>query len=129
MLLSDIKFRSRFGKCSFGGFFKRFALQVLFFFVFFRDNSVLLLKKCIPITSIILFLSLERLIIVLCKSVVINLPWFPLKSFCFIWSCLLRKCWKFYYQGNVGIPCCLYHILISLLISHLALNSSLQNFR
>ena len=79
-------------KWSFLAFFMRLTQNFLCYLYSFLDVSFLSRK--------ILFRSLEHRIIALCKSFVINFPWFALRYFIFIEACLfkistkmLRKCW------------------------------------
>ena len=78
-------------KMFFFGFFQEVNINIYLLFVFFSE------RFC-PRKN--LFRSLERFIIALCKPFVMNFPWFDLRYFILVGTCLfkisikmLRKCW------------------------------------
>ena len=116
-LLSKIELTSRFAKWSFLAFFKRLKQKFLYILYSFRDVSVLSRKN--------LFRSLERFIIVLCKPIVMNFPWFAIRYAIFIGACLfkifikmLKKCW----YSILFMSC------FNISLSSSALNSSFRKF-
>ena len=85
--------RSSFAKWSFLAVRRRLPQKFHCFLCSFLELSVSLRKNFLQ--------SLERFVIALCRSFVMNLPWFSLRYFFFKGTCLLkisvnkfRKCWK-----------------------------------